>query len=58
MKCCPHNTNGTDIPFRSTKPNIWIKNPIIGLLSQLKRLIIGRRPYGLTGNSGEDYVNH
>ena len=54
MKCCPHSTNGTDIPFRSTKQNIWIKNPIIDLLSLLKRLIIGRRPYGLTGNPSEE----
>jgi hypothetical protein len=48
MKCCPHNVSDPhmSMPHKSsTKPNVWIKMPIFGLLSQLKRLIIGRRPY-------------
>jgi len=55
MKCCPHNTtNGISVRYSSTKQKVSILMPIIGLLSQLKCLIIGRRPYGLSGGSGEE----
>jgi len=54
MKCCPHNTNGTDIPFHSTKQNNWIKMAIKACLNALQSKIIGRRPYLGERASGEE----